>query len=137
MSEHDDTVRAAVRRGRGVAATLLLGVLTALPVAAGCGDAATVSASASPSARTAPTDVPATGDTGPPKFSGGVCERTTADRKSLPSLARITVERFVSAVDKGHREAMRSLLDPAGAGEVLADLRPVTRLGLLALEDRY
>lgn len=75
--------------------------------------------------------------TGPPKSSGGICERTTADRKSLPSLARLTVERFIAAVDRGDRTTMRALFDPHGVDEVLAHLRPVTRLGLLALEDRY
>ncbi len=81
--------------------------------------------------------MPADADQGPPKSSDGVCERTTADRKSLPSWARVTVERFVAAVDAGDRVAMRALFDPAGAAEALADLRPVARLGLLALEDRY
>lgn len=88
-------------------------------------------------ARTETPVVPADGDPGPPKFTGGVCERTTVDRKSLPALARITVERFIAAVDRGDRETMRSLLDPTGADQVFADLRPVSRLGLLELEDRY
>jgi hypothetical protein len=120
-----------------VPAAALLGALVAALLVSGCGNgvsAATSSSTASPSATAA---LPVDGDTGPPKSPGGVCERTTADRKSLPSWARITVERFVVAVDAGDRAAMRALFDPAGAAKALADLRPVARLGLLALEDRY
>lgn len=148
---HDDPGRGA-RRGPRLAAPLAaIAVLTlaslpplVLPLAAGCGDDGPGAASVTPDAQLsrsagspAPPSVTADGEAGPPKSIGGVCERTTADRKSLPSWARITVERFVAAVDAGDRAAMRALFDPAGAAEALADLRPVARLGLLALEDRY
>lgn len=103
----------------------------------GCGEDAAVTAAATPGAPVLSPAVSAEGVQGPPKSSEGVCERTTADRKSLPSWARITVERFIAAVDAGDRATVRALFDPAGADEVLADLRPVARLGLLALEDRY
>jgi hypothetical protein len=103
--------------------------LVASPLAAGCGDDTTAATSATPAATDA--------GLGPPKSSGGVCERTTADKKSLPEYARITVERFVAAVDDADGATMRALLDPSGAGPVLADLQPVTRLGLLELQDRY
>jgi hypothetical protein len=111
--------------------------LVALPPVAGCGDDTAASTSSAPGAQSATTTAPANGDTGPPKSPGGVCERITADRKSLPSLARVTVERFISAADQDDRAVMRALFDPMGADEMLAHLRPVTRLGLLALEDRY
>jgi hypothetical protein len=137
MRQNDDTERAAGHRGRDVAAVLLLGTLVVLPLTAGCGADPAATASFTPDAQATTAVVPADDGSGPPKSSGGVCERTTVDRKSLPSLARVTVERFVAAVDRGDSAAMRALLDPSGADTVLADLQPVTRLGLLALEDRY
>ena len=112
--------------------------LVALPLAAGCGDDTAATASPAPGAAQAATPAVAADDeAGLPKSPGGVCERTTADEKSLPQLARVTVERFVVAADQGDRETMRALFDPLGVDEVLAHLRPVTRLGLLALQDRY
>jgi hypothetical protein len=118
-------------------APLLLGALAALALAMGCGADAAVTAADTPGVPVVSPAVPADGAQGPPKSTDGVCERTTADRKSLPSWARITVERFVTAVDAGDRATLRALFDPVGAAEALADLRPVTRLDLLALEDRY
>ena len=140
MEDPEDAPQAAVdRRGpsRSWFATLAAAALVVLPLAAGCGDEPAATTSSTPGARTATPAVTAGGGLGPPKFQGGVCERTTADEKSLPSLARVTVERFIAAADKGDRTTMRALFDPLGADEVLAHLRPVTRLGLLALEDRY
>jgi hypothetical protein len=137
MSKHDDAADRAARHGHVLMATLLSGVLLALPLAAGCGDDTAATASSSPGAQATTSAAPANADLGPPKSPGGVCERATVDRKSLPELARVTVERFIAAADQADRETMRALLDPSGADEVLADLRPVTRLGLLALEDRY
>jgi hypothetical protein len=119
-----------------VPAALLVGALVVLPLAAGCGGDTSTPGSLSPGAH-ATTRATADGESGPPKDAGGMCERPIADGKSLPSLARLTVERFIAAVDRGDPTTMRALLDPAEAGAVLAELRPVTRLGLLALEDRY
>jgi len=137
MRQHDDTARAAGHRGRDVAATLLLGTLAVLPLAAACGADPAATSSVTPGARATTTVAPADDGSGPPKSSGGVCERTTADKKSLPSLARVTVERFIAAVDQGDGAAMRALLDPSAAGTVLAEVQPVARLALLELEDRY
>lgn len=116
-------------------ALLTLVALVTLPLAEGCGSAAPTPVT--PGSRAPKPAVTAEGFLGPPKSSGGLCERTAADEKSLPSQARMTVERFIAAADRGDQEAMRALFDPLGADEVLADLRPVTRLGLRALEDRY
>jgi hypothetical protein len=139
-SLEDATDAAAARRGpaRSWLAAVAAMSLVALPLAAGCGDDGAATASPTPGAAQAATPaVAADGDPGLPKSPGGVCERTTADEKSLPQLARVTVERFVVAADQGDRETMRALFDPLGVDEVLAHLRPVTRLGLLALQDRY
>jgi len=138
-SLEDATDAAAARRGpaRSWLAALAAVSLVALPLAAGCGADTAATASLTPGARAATPAVAADGDPGLPKSPGGVCERTTADEKSLPQLARVTVERFVVAADQGDRETMRALFDPLGVDEVLAHLRPVTRLGLLALQDRY
>jgi hypothetical protein len=130
----------ARRPARSVRRALLLGALPALvllPLAAGCGDDTRVTLSATSGAPTTTPASPAAAVEGPPKVSGGLCERTAADKKSLPPLARVTVERFIAATDRGDRATMRALFAPLGVGEVLAHLRPVTRLGLIALEDRY
>jgi hypothetical protein len=138
-SPHDASANAAGRRrpARSRLAALLLGALAALALAPGCGDDTAATTSVTLGAQPVAPSVPANGDQGPPKFPGGVCERTTTDRKSLPEWARVTVERFIAAADEGDPETMRALFDPAGVDEMLADLRPVARLGLLALEDRY
>ena len=135
----DATDAAVARRGpaRSWLAALAAVSIVALPLAAGCGADTAATASLTPGARAATPAVAADGDPGLPKSPGGVCERTTADEKSLPQLARVTVERFVVAADQGDRETMRALFDPLGVDEVLAHLRPVARLGLLALQDRY
>ncbi len=135
-SQRDVADRSAARRRAAWLPTAVLLALAAAPLATGCGDdRATPSSTAA--AHAATPGSAAAGTLSPPKASGGLCERTAADRKSLPSLARMTVERFIAAVDRGDRDTMRALFDPQGAEEALAHLRPVTSLGLRALEDRY
>jgi hypothetical protein len=137
VSKEDDIGgRDRVRRRRDAAA-LLLGLLVTSLLAAGCGNVTPEDVPSSPRARSPNPAVRTAGETGPPKAPGGVCERVAVDDKSLPSLARLTVERFFVAVDRGDRDEVRALLDPAIADDVVADLRAVTRLGLLRLEDRY
>jgi len=129
--------RLRVRRRRSAILLGALPALLAMQVATSCGDDPRATVSVTSGARTTAPSSPPGAVEGPPKASHGLCDRTAADRKSLPPSARVTVERFIAATDRGDRAAMRALFDPSGVGEVLAHLRSVTRLGLVALEDRY
>jgi hypothetical protein len=138
MTSPGDTRGRAARPRRALAATLLLGALVAVPVAtAGCGEDTASSSPSSPASRLAAASSSPGVDVGPTTAAGAVCDTSAPGPKPLPAPARATIERFVAAVDRGDRAATRAFLAPAMADEVLAGLRPVSRLGLLELEDRY
>jgi hypothetical protein len=65
------------------------------------------------------------------------CVTQPPSDKRLPPAARATVRRFIHAVAAGKPREARGWLAPDSAGDILAGLAPVERLGLLAVQDRY
>jgi hypothetical protein len=73
----------------------------------------------------------------PSVVGGQACATGEARTKPVPAEAQALVRAFVAAVDGGEAAAVRRMLDPAFADQVLAGLAPARRLTLLTVSDDY